>query len=272
MYLYKRFKLKTRQRKNAGNVRHFLFIRALTISFIKLLVNYRIKNSLMYSQFINQLKNSLQKKLPGESAQKMMAPNIRFTGKTYPNKKTSKDSGVLILFYPDKNSLFIPFIQRPNYNGVHGGQISLPGGKFEIKDINLRTTALRETKEEIGVPNNQIEIIGHLSPIYIPNSNFNVTPFVGYAKNKPKFIPDSYEVQSIIEAPLNHLLSNNYLSSFKKVINNHTIEAPYFNIEGHIIWGATAMIISELKVIIQQNLPNLIPLNFYNAHNVQESH
>ncbi len=226
----------------------------------------------MYNQFITQLKSSLQKTLPGKSAQRMMAPNIRFTGKTYPNKKNSRDSGVLILLYPEMDSLYIPFIQRPNYIGAHGGQISLPGGKYEPNDINLRTTALRETKEEIGVPKDQIEILGHLSPIYIPNSNFNVTPFVGFVNNKPKFIADPYEVQNIIEAPLAQLLSDKSISTFKKEINGHTIEAPYYNIKGHVIWGATAMIISELKVIIRQNIPNLMPLSFYNAHNVQESH
>ncbi len=225
----------------------------------------------MYNQFITQLKTSLQKTLPGKSAHNMMSPNIRFTGKSYPNKKSTRDSGVLILFYPEMDSLYIPFIQRPNYNGVHGGQVSLPGGKFEPNDINLRTTALRETKEEIGVPKDLIEIIGHLSPIYIPNSNFNVTPFVSFIHHKPKFIADPYEVQNIIEAPLSQLLSNDCISTFEKEINGYKIEAPYYNIKGHVIWGATAMIISELKVIIQQNIPNSIPLNFYNAHNVQES-
>ncbi len=226
----------------------------------------------MHNQFISQLKHSLQKKLPGEAAHNKMAPNIRFTAKTNPNKNNTKDSAVLILLYPHKNSLSIPFIQRPVYNGVHSGQISLPGGKYETSDLNLKTTALRETYEEIGVVKDQIEVIGNLTPIYIPNSNFNVSPFIGVVKETPIFIPDPYEVKNIIEAPLNTLLSDNCLSSFKKEVNGHKIEAPYYNISGHIIWGATAMIISELKDVIQNNIPEFIPLNSCNAHNAQESH
>jgi 8-oxo-dGTP pyrophosphatase MutT (NUDIX family) len=226
----------------------------------------------MYTELINTLQKELHKELPGIKAQNIMAPNIRHTNDIIPNKKTCKESGVLILLYQKDNAIYIPFIQRPLYNGFHSGQISLPGGKMEPFDIDLRQTALRETYEEIGVNSNEIEIIGELSSLFIPNSNFNVSPFVGYIKHTPFFTPDPIEVESIIEAPLQQFLSDNYIDYFERHINQHQVKAPYFNISNHQIWGATAMIISELKQIILSTINPFTASNSYNAHNVQGSH
>ncbi len=226
----------------------------------------------MYTKLINTLQKELQKELPGIEAQNIMAPNIRHTNDIHPNKNKSKESGVLILLYPKDNAIYIPFIQRPRYNGFHSGQISLPGGKMEPFDIDLRQTALRETYEEIGVDSNSIEIIGRLSSLFIPNSNFNVSPFVGYVKHTPFFSPDPIEVESIIEAPLQQILSNKYIHYFERHINKHQIKAPYFNINNHKIWGATAMILSELKQIVLSSFNPSTASDFYNAHNAQGSH
>lgn len=227
-------------------------------------------NVYMHDHFINQLKELLEGELPGKKAQNKMSPNVRFTGKIIPNRDEIRESSVLILLYMKDNQLHIPFTQRPKYNGAHSGQISLPGGKVEPQDKNLLETALRETHEEIGVTSENLQILGSLTPTYIPNSNFNVTPYIAYTKELPTFIPDSYEVEKIIEAPLNDLISPEALDIFIRTINGHNIKAPYFNINNHQIWGATAMIISELKEIINTLLDSN-PLDSCNAHNDQVS-
>ncbi len=223
----------------------------------------------MINNLIIQLQKKLRGQLPGIDAHQIMSPNKRFTGKLFPDKNTARESSVLVLLYTKNNQLYIPFIERPLYNGAHSGQISLPGGKVEPRDKSILETALRETYEEIGVSSDRMEILGQLTTTYIPNSNFNVNPFVAYLPFCPDFFPDNYEVAQIIEAPLNQLLSPNNVDTFIKEINGHTIKAPYFNIQGHQIWGATAMIISELKEII--NELNIIPSDSYNAHNDQVS-
>ncbi len=226
----------------------------------------------MYTNFINILRDELKGKLPGEKAHLKMSPNVRFTGLKEPNKNETRESAVLILFYPKSNRLYIPFIQRPTYNGAHSGQISLPGGKVESGELDFSQTALRETYEEIGVNTDDIEIIGQLSPIYIPNSNFNVWPYVGYINYTPEFNPDTYEVESILEASLSQIVNPENIDFFEKEKNGILIKAPYINIDGRKVWGATAMIMSELIEIINSPKQSPTPLDFYNVHNAQESH
>lgn len=219
--------------------------------------------------FINTLKKQLQGNLPGSQAHRLMSPNVRFTGKLNPDQNSIRESGVLILLYKKNNVLHIPFIKRPQYNGAHSGQVSLPGGKYEPEDLNLMATALRETQEEIGINPDKIEILGQLTTIYIPNSNFNVSPFVGYLSENPIFHPNSIEVETIIEASLTQIIAPETIEYFEKIINDHTIKAPFFNINNHQIWGATAMIISELKEIIQNH--KLTPSDFCSVHNAPKS-
>ncbi len=223
----------------------------------------------MYNNFIHKLKEQLNIELPGVNAQNIMSPSVRFTGNLMPNSNKARESSVLILMYMKNNKLFIPFIQRATYNGAHSGQVSLPGGKSEPSDKNLLETALRETWEEIGVKSDNMEILGSLTSTYIPNSNYNVTPYIAYLPESPTFVPDSYEVDNIIEAPLLKLIAPETICSFEKHINGHTIKAPYFNINDYQIWGATAMIISEFKELINR-IP-VSPSDSYNVHNDQVS-
>jgi len=209
----------------------------------------------MFTKFIEQLKIRFKKPLPGEDAQFLMAPYTRqHIHHLEPENYNPRKSAVLILLFPFENSIYTILIQRPIYNGVHSGQVSFPGGKFEEADTDLDHTALRETFEEIGVPSNDIEIIGKLSDLYINPSNFLVSPFIGYTNKKPNFFMDAYEVQKIIMVDLFNL-NESSIKSEKTIThsNGHKIKTPYYEIDGLTVWGATAMMISELNVIVEES-------------------
>jgi 8-oxo-dGTP pyrophosphatase MutT (NUDIX family) len=166
-------------------------------------------------------------------------------------REDAQPSGVLILFYPVGNKIYTVFILRPTYEGVHSGQVSLPGGKQEPGDLDITETALREASEEIGVDSKEVQIIGKLTDLYIPPSNFLVTPVVGYSLSRPTFRIDPFEVEKIIEAELSLLLYNPTIEQLKITVRDGMeIEAPAYIMDGNIIWGATAMIISELREIV----------------------
>ncbi len=206
----------------------------------------------MFISFITQLKNRLQQPLPGEDVQFKMSPIGRPKLKelsldTYKPKK----SAVMILLFPHEETIKTVFIVRPVYQGVHSGQVAFPGGKFDEIDTDLKQTALRETHEEIGIMPESIEVIGNLTNVYISPSNFLVTPYIGYINKQPKFIPDTQEVEQIVTYNLLEL-NNTTIKSEKliKLSMGFEIQAPYYNIAGHTVWGATAMMISELNAII----------------------
>lgn len=156
----------------------------------------------------------------------------------------------MILFYLENGVFKIPLIQRPLYDGTHGGQISLPGGKMELEDESLKRTALRETQEEIGVKLIDIEVIGELSQIYIPPSNFFVKPFVGIISYVPEFFPDEKEVAEIITIELDDIFNDQNIT--KKVIETRygKFNTTVFLINGKVIWGATALMLAELREIL----------------------
>jgi len=153
------------------------------------------------------------------------------------------------------SSIYTVLILRTSDHGVHSGQVSFPGGKKEESDRSLEDTALRETEEEIGIKKNDVKVIGHLSELYIPTSGFLVQPFVGYLNKKPLFHPDKNEVQKLIEVPL-FLIMDDGIVKETTILKSKTrnqkseIRIPYFDIHGEVVWGATAMILSELKEIL----------------------
>lgn len=195
----------------------------------------------------------LNKPLLGWNAHKIMAPKNRAEQlKTAMEAHVdARQSAVLILLYQKNGDWFIPLIERSVYPGVHSGQISLPGGKVESQDVNFEATALREAQEEIGVQPESIDLIGSLSELYIPPSNFNVKPFVGFYKNSIRFTAQEHEVQRIIEIPLRELLSDGIIQEkdFGRSTNNIVQKAPYFHLQGVEIWGATAMILNEFRLL-----------------------
>jgi 8-oxo-dGTP pyrophosphatase MutT (NUDIX family) len=207
-----------------------------------------------FNTFIHRLHLRLQKPLPGKVAQVKMAPAHRIKDIVALNQYLlSRDSAVLLLLYPDEGSLYIPLIQRPVYNGPHSGQVSLPGGKTEKYDSGLEQTAIRESVEEIGIDVEKCTVIGQLTQLYIPPSYFRVQPFVAFSSVKPQFVTDKKEVEKLLEVNLIHLLDDANLSIqsffFKSGV---TFEAPCFKVNNTIIWGATAMILSEFLTAIRE--------------------
>ena len=198
-------------------------------------------------QFKNILNTELNNGLPGFEAQKIMAPSIREHALKTSDPSLARDSSVLLLFYPKNGQLYLPFIKRTSGNTSHSGQISLPGGKYEESDANRTVTAIRETNEELGIDCKKIKILGFLTELYIPVSNFMVLPVLGFCEKRPDFQMNTFEVEEVIEVLVKELLAEDNISKFSIEKNNFTISAPYFNAEGHKIWGATAMILSELR-------------------------
>jgi 8-oxo-dGTP pyrophosphatase MutT (NUDIX family) len=204
-----------------------------------------------FTTFIDRLKTRLQQPLPGITAHSIMASENRLKLKMpSPNEKT-RESAVLILFYPSDNQIFIPLILRPQYDGVHGGQMAFPGGRAEKEDENLIRTALREAQEEIGVRVSDVNILGKLTKLFIPPSNFYVQPVVGYLTRKPEFYPDPREVDKVIEIGLEDLKNPKIIG--RKILNvrGTEVDTPFYDILNTTVWGATAMMISELLVVIE---------------------
>jgi 8-oxo-dGTP pyrophosphatase MutT (NUDIX family) len=206
---------------------------------------------------IQSLKLRLSKPLPSITSHLKMAPEHRAKEleDASSQKLAAKKSAVMILFFIDEqNDTKIIFIRRSDYVGIHAGQMGLPGGRYEETDKDTLITALRETNEEIGVSAEKIEVVGKLSGIYIPPSNFLVDPYVGFLKEKPEYTIDTREVKEVVEISLSDLMSENAVRHKHFVTHgkSQTTLAPYYLIDNVEIWGATAMIISELIDIIKE--------------------
>jgi 8-oxo-dGTP pyrophosphatase MutT (NUDIX family) len=205
----------------------------------------------MINELKNILSNRLKAPLPGIQAHLEVAP-YRKVDYTPEQLKNAKQSGVLILFYEKLDGIYAVMIERAINNGKHSGQIAFPGGKKEVDDANLIETALRETEEEVGVIKNHIEIIGSLSDVYIPVSNYRVLPSVGVISYQPSFILQEEEVKSVLEVNINEIIHPQALSSERITLSNGTkILAPCFNLNNQIVWGATALMVNELRHLLK---------------------
>lgn len=207
-----------------------------------------------FSAFLNQISKITKETLPGENAHFKMAPpeRARLIKKLDPSDPAIRKAAVMMLVYPKDGDATLALILRNTYKGVHSSQIAFPGGKVESFDVSFEAAALRETNEEIGVPPEQINVVRSFSEIYIPPSKFRVFPFLGYCSNTPVFIPDPAEVAGIIEFSLEALLDEQTL-----VVNNmatsysESVAVPTFKVGDRYVWGATAMMLSELKDVLK---------------------
>jgi len=211
-----------------------------------------------FDEFLISISKIKSIPLPAEASQFKMVPPFRqqLIQRQKEAMKNAKKAGVLALFYPNSNNeTHFVLILRKAYNGVHSAQIAFPGGKLEMQDHSLKETAIRETFEEIGVPTEHIEVVQELTEVYIPPSNFHVQPFIAISKQVPNFIKQDDEVEAIIEIPIHHFFDDNTLIT-KAVTTSYSVdvEVPAFKLNGHVVWGATAMMLSEIKDLLKQLL------------------
>ncbi|MCF0065074.1 CoA pyrophosphatase [Dyadobacter chenwenxiniae] len=202
-----------------------------------------------FSLFIDALTQKLKYPLPGESAHRIMQASTKLRLTFKPNARTRK-SAVLVLFYPYKDEIYFPLILRPAYDGVHSGQVAFPGGRFEPTDENLIRTALREAQEEIGLRLNDVKILGILTELFIPASNFYVLPVIATMPYRPDFYPDPREVEDIFEIKLKEISDIEIIGSSDIQVRGEQVHAPHYTVQGYKIWGATAMMISELLTVL----------------------
>jgi 8-oxo-dGTP pyrophosphatase MutT (NUDIX family) len=206
-----------------------------------------------FSLSVSKIKNI---PLPGQVSQFKMAPPFRkeLLERSKEAINFAKKAGVLALIYQDKNhQASLVLILRKTYEGVHSGQVGFPGGKLEEHDTSLEMAALREANEEIGVPISEIKILKQLTELYIPPSNFYVQPYLGISGNNLSFYKEDSEVEEIIEVPLSHFFNDDLVIS--KIVStsyNVDVEVPAFYLNEYIVWGATAMILSEIKDLLKQ--------------------
>lgn len=206
-----------------------------------------------YTDFSKSLKTISAKELGGLKAHSKLVPGFRQQQiKNYKVNTHTRRAAVLALFYPDSlgDTRFLLTL-RASYKGTHSAQVSFPGGKTEPQDKSLAATALREANEEVGVETSAIRLIRELTDVYIPPSNFLVTPFIGVLDKAPVF-KANHEVDKLVEVLYTDLLDDT-LIQFKNLeqIAGIQSEIPYFNFNGEVVWGATAMIISEIRELFK---------------------
>lgn len=202
-----------------------------------------------------RLTDRLRQPLPGREAQFKMASAFRLSPDFFGFKPDSaRQSAVLIALYPENDAWNTVLIKRPDYDGAHSGQVSFPGGKAEPSDHDFSHTALREAHEEVGIDPSSVDLIGRLTELYIPASNFMVHPYVGILEAKPTLQADQHEVRTILEVDLIHFFRDDIRAETDILLKNgYKLRAPYFDVQGHVVWGATAMIISELKQVLEES-------------------
>ncbi|MFZ5972618.1 MAG: NUDIX hydrolase [Bacteroidota bacterium] len=205
---------------------------------------------------VNFLEQRLKQPLPGAQAHEIMRAVP--SGSVIPrfeHKLPPKPGSVMILIYPDESGvLHFPLIKRPDYIGAHSGQVSLPGGKAEPGETTIET-ALREAEEEVGVKPTDVKILGTLSEFFVVPSNFLVRPVVGYAEQEPLFIPDQVEVSRILKGDVDALVAEQAVKR-KEIVaaGRYNMLAPHFEIEGEVVWGATAMMLNEFRLLLQETI------------------
>lgn len=197
------------------------------------------------------LRQALQRPLPGLEAQLAMMPRPR------PGMERGidpfhrpREGGVLILLYPRDGELTLVLTRRSEALPNHRGQISFPGGARDAEDADFVQTALREGYEELAIPKEGTEVLGLLTPLYIPPSDYRIYPVVAFRSSRPAFVPSPYEVADVLEVPVAWLLSDDSLRVEAWELRGMEVEVPFFEFHGHKVWGATAMVLAELRAVL----------------------
>ncbi|WP_367913257.1 CoA pyrophosphatase [Leadbetterella sp. DM7] len=204
---------------------------------------------MLFDQTIDTLEKRLQEPLPGIASHRKYMHRARLKH-TLPAPDNVRSSAVLILFYPWMSRAYFPLILRPQYDGKHGGQMALPGGKAEPSDENLVRTALREAQEEIGIKAIDVKVLGELTDVYIPVSNYMVHPVIGYMDYKPEFYPDAREVERIYYTDVEDIIRHGEIVNREILIGNQQVSVPGYVVQDSWVWGATSLILSELSDVL----------------------
>lgn len=206
----------------------------------------------MFQELISSLQTALLQPLPGLNVQMEMAPPHRGRpDQAWVMAQNPRRAAVLAFLYPVQGEAHLVLTQRPDYPGVHSSQISFPGGQVEEGDGDLSETAVREAEEEVGLERSMVHLLGPLSELYIPPSNFLVQPYLAYGLERPEFVAQPSEVKEILEVPLQFFQDSRNISSTRFELHGQKFETPCYLYEGRIIWGATAMMLRELEVIVR---------------------
>lgn len=206
----------------------------------------------MNSAVKTYLKETLQGELPGVIAHSKMLPPGRQLKTSENELPMVKLSSVLLLLFPENNRLYTCLTRRPSTMRHHPGQISFPGGKVEKEDRSAEMTALREAREEVGINPDEIEILGKLSDLYVEVSRFSIQPFLAWADQKPGFLVDYGEVEELILFPVSDFVANEAILETELETATGQLRVKYYPFNGEFIWGATAMILSELIEILRR--------------------
>jgi len=210
-----------------------------------------------FQDFLKYVPKFLEVTLPASEAHFRMAPLERIEGmkNLKIESKNPKTAAVMMLFYPKNEKTHLVLIVRNSYEGVHSAQIAFPGGKYESEDQSFEQTALRETYEEIGIHPNHINLIRPFTQVYIPPSNFMVHPYLGYSTNELNFVLQEEEVAGLVELPMVDFLDDGIVTNkIMKTSYAGDFEVPGFRVNEHFVWGATAMMLSELKETLKMVL------------------
>ena len=201
------------------------------------------------NRLVKLLEERLKEPLPGTSAHLITKVQSKIEFNFPESSKDAKKASVLILLFPYSNNIHFFLTQRTLAVEHHKGQISLPGGTCEKNEKTINT-ALRETEEEIGVDKNEVEIIGELTPFFTPTSGFIVHPFIGWCNRRPKTNKQTDEVHTLFSASLSQLLNDQILELENWNLRGYEAKVPFYNFDGHKVWGVTAAILSEFKLIL----------------------
>ncbi len=202
---------------------------------------------------LDGLNKRLAAPLPGPVAHEPL--RARPAGQVIPkfeHQTPPKPGSVLLLLCPQDDTFMFPLIRRPDYPGMHSGQVSFPGGKAEPGETAVET-ALREATEEIGVETSKIAVIGKLSNFYVVPSNIMVTPVVGVTTSPVSFAPDRHEVVRILFGKLSEIIPDQAIKTKEILVaNRYRMLAPHFEIDGEVVWGATAMMLNEFRMVLRE--------------------
>lgn len=203
-------------------------------------------------EFMRSLENKLSGPKPGLKAQLTMITNPRPGNQVYQQvENSSYKAGVLVLLYPQKGRLHLVLTRRTEQVDYHKGQISFPGGRQEKRET-LEQTAKREAQEELDIDPDSIRILGRLTPLYIPPSNYCIYPIVAISEGRPDFRPFRLEVAEVLEIPLDHLMDSHTVQREMRIIRGTEVEVPFYAFGEHKIWGATAMVLAELVEVLKR--------------------